>query len=108
MNETRLENCRGVILDPSLVFISGNKLDLRNRLFKIASRPSPSYKMLESAIGSFHGFGIKSILSWYVPVESQFSYMFLLFVFTSKKLIFSAIQYDKYIKYYIRYFQRHV
>ena len=43
-------------------FYLGN-LDSRNQSSKIELRPSPSYSILEMIIGTFDGFGNKSILS---------------------------------------------
>ena len=66
----------------TILFLFREKLDLENQLFKIVSRPSPSYNVFEmTTIGSLHGFGKKSISSSYSEVKHRFSCIFWFGVF---------------------------
>ena len=54
-------------------FYFGKNWNWKNRPFKIDSNQSPLYNMFGMAIGSFHGFGKKSTLTWFSRVKSKFS-----------------------------------
>ena len=45
-------------------FLFREKLDLTSQVVKIDSDRSPSYKSPKMTMGSFHGFGNQSTLSW--------------------------------------------
>ena len=72
-------------------FYFGKNWNWKNRLFKIDSNQSPLYKMLKMTIGSFHGFGKKSILTWFSRVKSGFFGISWFFDFTCKSLNSSYI-----------------
>ena len=88
MDETRLQNNRGMLFNTfarpdlygnldfgnvvTIFILFRENLIWKKTNFQDCFQTTPIYNAFEITIGSFHGFGKKSLWSLYLPIKSQF------------------------------------